>query len=101
MTTATYHNDENRHFLHVKGHATGSPQVCAGVSAIVYALAGWLANFGDRERDTVILESGEAFFSVDGPKESVKTAFDMAIIGFLQIAKTHPDYLRAAEEKVF
>lgn len=101
MTSVTYHNDENWHYLHVRDHATGSPQVCAGVSAIVYALAGWLANFGDRERDTVRLESGEAFFDLDSPKEGVKAAFDLAIIGLLQIAKTYPDYLRAEEKKFF
>ncbi len=101
MTTATYYNDENWHYLHVRDHATGSPQVCAGVSAIVYALAGWLANFGDPEHDTVILESGEAFFSIDSPKQGVEAAFSLTIIGLLQIAKAHPDHLRVEEEKVF
>lgn len=76
-------------------------KVCAGVSAIVYALAGWLANFGDRERDTVLLQSGEVYISVDSPQEGTKAAFDLAIIGLLQIAKTHPDHLRVEEEKVF
>lgn len=101
MTKATYYNDDTWHYLHVKDHATGSPQVCAGVSAIVYALAGWLANFGDQEQDTVLLDSGEAFFSVDSGLEGTKAAFDLAIIGLLQIAKTHPDHLRVEEEKVF
>jgi len=101
MTTATYYNDENWHYLHVKDHATGSPQVCAGVSAIVYALAGWLANFGTPEQDTVILDSGKAFFSVDSGKEGVKAAFDLAVIGLLQIAKGHPEHLQVEEEKIF
>ena len=76
-------------------------KVCAGVSAIVYALAGWLANFGTPEQDTVILDSGKAFFSVDSSKEGVQAAFDLAVIGLLQIAKAHPDHLKVDSEKIF
>ena len=32
--------------LHMDGHATGSPAVCAGASALACTLAGWLDRHG-------------------------------------------------------
>ena len=32
--------------VHARGHATGSPQVCAAISGLLYALAGYARNAG-------------------------------------------------------
>ena len=37
--------------LYAEGHAAGSPEVCAGVSALLYALAAWVGEQREREAD--------------------------------------------------
>lgn len=80
--------------LQLLGHATGSPQVCAAVSGIVYALAGWLNN--DSVHQTrppgITLESGLSEITAYGDSY-VETAFELAEVGLLQIAKQYPEYL--------
>ena len=48
MTTAWYWRKGGRHHLHISGHAgyaaPGEDIVCAGISAIGYALMGYLRN---------------------------------------------------------
>ena len=74
--------------LSVDGHATGSPEVCAGVSAVVYALAGYLTN---RVPEAEIrLDSGRAQISCRGQR----AMFEMAWIGLAQIEKAHPEFIR-------
>lgn len=81
--------------LQLSGHATGSTQVCAAVSSIVYALAGWLQN--DRVHQSrlpeILLESGETVIRAWG-NVCVGTAFELAEIGLQQIEKAYPEYLR-------
>lgn len=82
------------YFLEAKGHATGSEKVCSGVSAILYALAGWIINNDDkllyhRER----LTSGDAYIEFWGGTEA-QTAYDMAVIGLRQIEKKYPEYIK-------
>lgn len=79
--------DGDRYTLECKGHATGSEAVCAGVSAIVYALAGWAEQYAEREVK-VELDSGEGLVTFRGGSEA-EAAFDMAVIGLRQI---EPDY---------
>jgi len=67
--------------------------VCAAVSAIVYALGGYLKNLeqaGAAELKTFTLESGYAELNVDG-WDGVQAAFGMAAVGLLQIAAKYPD----------
>lgn len=82
--------------LELEGHASGSEAVCAGVSAIVGALAGYLANHGDgmTVQPVVVLEDGYACLMVRHPDLRQQTAFDMAEIGLLQIAEQYPEYLQ-------
>jgi uncharacterized protein YsxB (DUF464 family) len=95
MTKITVTQDGYRRSLVMEGHADYSPGddiVCAGCSAIAYALLGWCKNFPssvwdvedmhDAEGDVVIKCSGDVRFM---------TAFDMAIIGLAQIAAKFPD----------
>ena len=83
------------HKLEIKGHAGYSEQgndiVCAGVSAITYTLLGFLNNHKD---DIWYLrahtESGDAAITCVG-NDKIDTAFEMAIIGYAQIANQYPD----------
>ena len=44
MTTGYAELEGGRCLLVLDGHATGSPSVCAAISGLVYALAGYLTN---------------------------------------------------------
>lgn len=85
------HPEVARYLITAQGHATGNEKVCAGVSAILYSLAGWIVN---NEQALVYhtqkLKSGDAALEWWGGIEA-KTAFDMAVIGMLQIEKKYPE----------
>lgn len=86
MTRVIYRQGE-RNELEISGHATGSPVVCAAVSAIAYALAGYLAN---RDPCAVVeLTDGRAHLSAVGADE----AFLVAYIGLKQIEMSNPDFV--------
>lgn len=83
--------------LHLEGHAgyhPGNDIVCAGCSAIVYALMGWISNAAGHmaEVDELYEKSGTVRITADGD-EQYGAAFDMAVIGLMQIAKKYPDHV--------
>lgn len=89
----------DRFTVTAKGHATGSPEVCAAVSGLIYALAGFLQNFGAKAR----LEAGDAEVECLSSYET-DLALEMAYVGFRQIAQQYPEYLQVetdAKEKNF
>lgn len=98
MIRVYYTRGEGEHELTVNGHAGyaeyGKDIVCAGVSALVYALWGWLECNQDEVDDVadVILEDGQVCITCTG-NDKVNTAFQMAMIGLAQIAGAHPDYV--------
>lgn len=101
MTKAYYKMDRSKMFLCLQGHAVGSPEVCAGISAIVYALAGYLKNAEAENRAniyTIDLNSGNVELQVTGD-DRTGGAFESAIIGLKQIAQKYPDYLKIYDPK--
>lgn len=97
MIYASYERDGELHNLSVTGHAKysakGQDIVCAGVSAIVYALIGWLENNAeDTTFASVDEKNGEVILSVEGD-ERVATAFSMAAIGIEAISVTYPAHV--------
>ena len=73
--------------IRCEGHAT-TPEACAAVSALLQALAGWLANTD--LPGGVSLGPGRALIAFpDGP--GAAAAMDLTVIGLLQIAKAAPD----------
>ncbi|MDY3701883.1 MAG: hypothetical protein SO107_14830 [Flavonifractor plautii] len=82
--------------VHARGHATGSPQVCAAISGLLYALAGYARNagYGLRER----LDSGDVYMEFRGGA-GMEAAYDMAVIGLMQIAAQYPEYLEIEAER--
>ena len=81
----------NTHILSAEGHAEQYPQVCAGVSALLYALSGFLQNAGKRVKalDELTLKPGSACLRCRGDR-SVTAAYEMTALGLLQIAKVYP-----------
>ena len=97
MITARYDRDGETHTLSVNGHAgyadKGQDIVCAGVSAIVYSLLGWLEN--NSEYITFVSvddNNGEAIISCEGD-EKVSVAFYMAAIGIENIMNAYPAHV--------
>lgn len=89
MIRVDYTRKGNYHTLTVHGHAgyddTGRDIVCAGVSAISYALLGYLHHAGCVVADAKT-ESGDLGIACWGGE----AAFDMAMIGYLQIERQYP-----------
>lgn len=78
----------------MRGHAgystTGTDIVCAGVSAIYFALLGFLENSEDAEIKSARTGSGDTDISCAGGAKT-EAAVDMALIGLQQIAAKYPD----------
>lgn len=95
MTRVYIEQDGDRCILSARGHATGSEQVCAAISGILYALAGYLTN-AVRERYVEIYEyrikSGDVRLDFNGDGGTT-AAFEMAVIGLLQIEQGSPGYV--------
>lgn len=102
MTSVYIEKDGDRHILSAQGHATGKPEVCAAVSGLLYALAGYLANIIQEEYIEFYesrMESGDVFLDLNGGPR-VETAFDLVTVGLLQIAKQHPEYIQVDTCKI-
>lgn len=100
MTKVRYGFDGDRAFVEAKGHATGSETVCAGVSAILFALAGYLKNDEGAHILAFRLTPGDALLRARGGKE-MRGAFEGAVIGLLQLAKSYGDFVSAEEIENF
>lgn len=96
MVKGTIETRDGVHRIECRGHATGSEQVCAAISALMYALIGFLGNQPDLE-DAIReckAESGHSLVVFEGYNE----AFEVARIGLLQIANSYPKYFRVKEK---
>lgn len=98
MVRAKYTVEENTHTLVVLGHANydeyGKDIVCAGISALVQALIGWIEeNYYRATCISVDPKEGEVIISCEGG-EGISSAFRMASIGLEQIADSYPDYVQ-------
>ena len=100
MTTVYYEAQGGRCLLSVRGHATGSPAVCAAVSGLVYALAGYLVNCEGVLLYNKVLDSGQALLHFQGD-QGAQAAFRVTLIGLAQIAKAHPEQVELTGEKNF
>lgn len=95
MIRVNYLRDGGNHKLSVQGHAGwsqhGNDIVCAGVSSISFALLGYLHHAGSDIAEAQA-DSGNLRIECSGG-ESVAAAFDMAMVGYLQIAKKYPQHV--------
>lgn len=77
----------------------GSSEVCAAVSGLMYALAGYLVN-AERDGKVQVICSkmmpGEAEQRWEG-SEAEDAAYNLVVIGLMQIAGSYPQYLEIGE----
>ena len=92
MTKIKFEADGDRYILSARGHATGSVEVCAAISGILYALAGYLcyAEATEHERR---MESADVLLDYSGP-ERVEAAYAMAMIGLELLEGEYPELIR-------
>jgi uncharacterized protein YsxB (DUF464 family) len=98
MVRAKYTVDESTHTLVVLGHANydeyGKDIVCAGVSALVQALIGWIEENSYKVNCISIdTKDGELIISCDGG-EDIAAVFSMVSLGLEQIADCYPDHVQ-------
>ena len=97
MIRVNYSRTGDNHKLSVRGHAgyddSGKDIVCAGVSAISCALLGVLNHAGCDISESRT-DSGEMTVKCKGGS----MAFDMAMVGYLQIAKQYPAHITVCVE---
>lgn len=86
MTEVTLHYGDS-FSARCRGHATGSPEVCAAISCLMFTAAGWLHNTQDAELVYEKLDSGDAYLRWHGGK----WLYELLKIGFLQLQKTEPE----------
>lgn len=91
-------SNEGERELTIQGHAGfsehGNDIVCAGASAIAYTLLGYLANCEDVIDINYVDRSGDFSLVCKGDSIRVQTAFEMALIGFMQLEGTYPQCVR-------
>lgn len=83
---------------HIKvcGHATKAPHgfdiVCAGISALVQALAIYVLKICPLAY--VRIESGDAYIKADDKSGDIFKLFDMTFCGICEIQKQYPEYIK-------
>ena len=114
MTTIYAERDGNRCILSAKGHARADGaedgealegvQVCAAVSALLYALAGYLANAMEDpmrrlEMFSHRLDSGDVYLDFAGDLECM-AAFEAVVVGLAQVARRYPARVKLEQQKI-
>ena len=97
MVRVIFVRDKNEYSVSMNGHArysdVGNDIVCAAASTLGYTLWGFLENCGSVSEIDTVERTGEMEINCKGDKKIVKTAFDMALVGFLQLEKTYPKFV--------
>ena len=98
MVRAKYRVEEDTHTLTVLGHANydeyGKDIVCAGVSALVQALIGWIEeNYHKARCISIDPKGGEVLISCEGGEE-LAAVYYMTAIGLEQLAYCYPDHVQ-------
>lgn len=97
MVEAWFYRSGGEWTLRMMGHAgyaPGQDVVCAGCSAIAYALLGWAVN---AHRGAVLEqrdEPGDFVLCFAGAGDPADAVFSMAEIGLRQIEKAYPENVR-------
>ena len=89
MTRVELSRAGGRYSLRARGHAYGSPAVCAAASALIWALEGWLRGAEGAEVEEARLAPGDALLVWRGGAGSDEV-FRLVETGLRQIAATRP-----------
>lgn len=95
MTSIECKKSGRRFSVIARDHAVGSAKVCAGISAIMYTLAGYIHNKDDGSIDvkSMILTDGYSELVFSGGVCAL-CGYEMALIGLMQICASYPDYCK-------
>lgn len=98
MVSVKYRVEEDTHTLTLFGHANyaeyGKDIVCAGVSALVQALIGWLEeNYYKAKCISLDPKEGEVIICCEGGVE-LAAVYHMTAIGLEQLANCYPDHVQ-------
>lgn len=96
MTEAVFYRDKYKRRVRITGHATGSPEVCAMVSAVAQTLETALLYLEPKEYEATI-SRGDVEIAAAGL--GVIAAFDVAALTMGRIAKTYPGLVRVRWEE--
>jgi len=92
LTEVTLDKAGERYSVIAVGHAD-TEAACAAVSTLIFTLAGYLHNIPCRIMEEK-LDSGDAKISWRGRQKDARCAFDMAAVGFMQLAQSYPTAAR-------
>jgi uncharacterized protein YsxB (DUF464 family) len=98
MTHVTLNKSNGRYSIEAVGHAKGSIQACAAVSALMYSVLGYLSNV-----DGVLIDCADftdGFFSIcfwGGAEADVM--YDFCTVAFLQLELSYGEYISVVREE--
>lgn len=98
MTRVTLKKSDGRYSVICDGHASGSVEVCAAVSTLVYTLLGYLKNADGVAVENEEIADGYAEIEFSGG-ERARVAFELISIGFLQLAQAKSNFIEIFLEK--
>ena len=91
------YNDTDSIMLRVSGHANyaeiGKDIVCAGVSAIAFALLGYLEKIDKTVASDINEQEGYICIVSNSVDKRVEAAYDMALSGLRQLELAFPDHV--------
>lgn len=93
MTRVTLKECDGRYSVACVGHATGSCEVCAAVSTLVYTLLGWLKNADGVALEKEEIADGYAEIEFSGG-EGARVAYELIYVGFLQLELANKNFLK-------
>lgn len=96
MTRVALRSGGGRFSLRAGGHALGSPEGCAFLSGVVYALAGFLVNEEAVTVERCRLEPGDVDLRFRGGAEA-EVAFRVAAAGLRQLEGSFPQLVRVCQ----
>lgn len=100
MTHILAKSGNGRYYIRAEGHATGSRTVCAAISGLVYALAGYLQNSCGIRTECERLTDGYAELIFSGGDDA-EAVYSMCLIGLLQIEEQYPEYIEVEYSEKF
>ena len=102
MTSVVFKHKDGAYTVRMDGHAgfaeSGKDIVCAGASTLAYTLLGFLENYVKAPHVDSIEALGmmhiECRPETEEEEKVCEIAFNMALIGFLQLEKAYPKYVK-------
>ena len=77
----------------VKANQHTDPRVCAGISALLFTIAGYVSNQPSIKVKEITLEPGDSYLEWDGGCFA-RAAYEMAQIGFMQLEAGYPEDMK-------